>query len=77
MTASEVHDLFAPSKESVDDVRNWLESSGIASSRISHSTNKQWIQFDAEANELEKLLNTEYYIYSHAETGRPHVACRE
>lgn len=77
MTPSEVHDLFAPSQESVDDVRDWLESSGIASGRISHSTNKQWIQFDAEADELEKLLKTEYYIYAHSETGRSHVACRE
>ncbi|KAJ5112796.1 hypothetical protein N7532_000841 [Penicillium argentinense] len=77
MTASEVHDLFAPSQDSVDSVRDWLESSGIASNRISHSTNKQWIQFDADAEELEKLLNTEYYVYSHSETGRPHVACRE
>ncbi|CAI7623973.1 unnamed protein product [Penicillium pancosmium] len=77
MSATEVHDLFAPSQESVDDVRAWLESSGIASGRVSHSQNKQWIQFDADASELEKLLNTEYYIYSHSETGRSHIACRE
>lgn len=77
MSATEVHDLFAPSQESVDDVRAWLESSSIASGRISHSQNKQWIQFDAEASELEDLLNTEYYIYSHSETGRSHIACRE
>lgn len=77
MTASEIHDLFAPSQDSVDDVRDWLESSGIASDRISHSQNKQWIQFDADTDELEKLLNTEYYIYSHSATGRSHIACRE
>lgn len=72
-----MHDLFAPSRESADDVRAWLESSGIASERISHSQNKQWIQFDANASELEELLNTEYYIYSHSETGRSHITCRE
>ncbi|KAJ5729534.1 uncharacterized protein N7483_004042 [Penicillium malachiteum] len=77
MTESEIHDLFAPSQERVDNVRYWLESSGIASHRISQSTNKQWIQFDADADELERLLRTEYYIYSHAKTGRSHVACRE
>ncbi|KAJ5739107.1 hypothetical protein N7533_011891 [Penicillium manginii] len=77
MSATEVHDLFAPSRESADDVRAWLESSGIASERISHSQNKQWIQFDANASELEELLNTEYYIYSHSETGRSHITCRE
>ncbi|KAJ6086305.1 hypothetical protein N7486_010586 [Penicillium sp. IBT 16267x] len=77
MSESEVHDLFAPGDESVDTVRSWLESFGIAKNRISQSVNKQWIQFDASTDELEKLLHTEYYIYSHADTGRSHVACRE
>lgn len=77
MTQSEIHDLFAPSQDTVDQVRSWLESSGIAPSRISQSVNKQWIQFDANAEELGELLRTEYYLYSHADTGRSHVACRE
>lgn len=77
MSASEVHDMFAPSQESVDNVRAWLESSGVAADRISQSVNKQWIQFDADAQELENLLRAEYYIYDHSETGRSHVACRE
>ena len=77
LSIDEVHDLFAPSEKSVEDVRYWLESAGIAGHRISQSVNKQWIQFDADAKELEKLLHTEYYVYSHTETGRSHVACRE
>ncbi|KAJ5273032.1 hypothetical protein N7478_008157 [Penicillium angulare] len=77
MSEADIHDMFAPSDESVDNVRSWLESSGIAPHRISQSVNKQWIQFDADASELEELLRTEYFLYSHSETGRPHVACRE
>ncbi|KAJ5645872.1 hypothetical protein N7490_002244 [Penicillium lividum] len=77
ISESDVHDLFAPTDESVQNVRTWLESFGIAKDRISQSVNKQWIQFDAGADELEQLLHTEYYIYSHTETGRSHVACRE
>jgi len=76
-TAEEIHDLFAPSKETVDSVRDWLENMGIAGHRISQSTNKQWLQFDADAEEVESLLNTEYYVYEHQETGKNHVACRE
>ena len=72
-----MHDLFAPTEKSVNEVRFWLESFGIAKDRITQSTNKQWIQFDADAEELEDLLHTEYYIYSHAEMDRSHVACRE
>jgi tripeptidyl-peptidase-1 len=72
-----VHDLFAPAKDSVDGVRSWLEESGIPADRISQSVNKQWIQFDADAEEVEKLINAEYYMYFHAESGNSHIACRE
>lgn len=73
----EVHDLFAPSQDSVDSVRAWLESAGIDPDRISQSTNKQWLQFDADADEAERLLRTEYYVHSHSGTGKSHVACGE
>lgn len=69
--------MFAPSQDAVDSVRSWLESAGVAADRISQSVNKQWMQFDADASEIEKLLRTEYYLYSHSETGKSHIACRE
>lgn len=72
-----MHDLFAPDNDSVDGVRSWLEESGIPADRISQSVNKQWIQFDADAEEVESLIKAEYYMYSHAESGNSHIACRE
>jgi len=54
-----------------------LVSAGIAAESISQSVNKQWMQFDASAFDLESLLNTEYHMYEHAETGKPTVACDE
>ncbi|KAF7712670.1 Tripeptidyl-peptidase sed1 [Penicillium ucsense] len=77
MTEAEVHDFFAPGAKAVGDVRAWLESSGISADRISHSVNKQWLQFDASTEELEKLLRTEYHLYDNPQTGRSHIACRE
>ncbi|KAL4948193.1 peptidase S8/S53 domain-containing protein [Aspergillus filifer] len=77
LLANDVHDLFAPSRENVDYVRQWLESEGISGHRISQSVNKQWLQFDATASEMERLLRTEYYLYSHLETGKSHIATRE
>ncbi|KAL1966156.1 hypothetical protein VTN77DRAFT_4708 [Rasamsonia byssochlamydoides] len=76
-TAEEVLELFAPAEDSVVAVRNWLESAGIAPNRISLSANKQWIQFDADAEEVERLLQTEYYIYASDETGKSHLGCEE
>ncbi|KAF9893306.1 hypothetical protein FE257_011736 [Aspergillus nanangensis] len=77
LSAEEVHHLFAPSQERVDEVRSWLESAGIAADRISQSVNKQWLQFDATTAEAERLLKTKYSLYSDGATGRSHVACRE
>jgi tripeptidyl-peptidase-1 len=69
--------MFAPSKESVDSVLAWLDSSGIASDRVSQSVNKQWLQFDADAEEAETLIRAEYHVYSHSDSAKSHLACRE
>lgn len=58
-------------------MREWLISSGIEASRIGHSVNKQWIQFDATAEEAEELLKTEYHTYEHTASGRTTQACEE
>jgi tripeptidyl-peptidase-1 len=70
-----VADIFAPSQTTVDAVRDWLISAGIAAERISQSVNKQWMQFDASTIELESLLNTEYHVYEHSATGKTTLAC--
>jgi tripeptidyl-peptidase I len=41
LTAAETTDLFAPSKETVKTVWDWLVSSGIEPHRLSQSRNKQ------------------------------------
>jgi tripeptidyl-peptidase-1 len=74
-SAEEVADIFAPSQSTVDAVRDWLLSAGIPAERISQSVNKQWMQFDAAAGELESLLKTEYHVYEHSGTGQSTVAC--
>lgn len=76
-TAEEVIEIFAPAQAAVDAVRGWLESAGIAAHRIGQSANKQWIQFDADAEEAERLLKAEYHVYEHTGTGRTNIACDE
>jgi tripeptidyl-peptidase-1 len=73
----EVHDLFAPSAESVAAVRAWLQEAGIAEDRVSHSVNKQWIQFDAQTHEAEELLKTKFHFYEHSRNGRTSLGCDE
>ena len=75
-TQEEVIAKFAPSTEAIDATRDWLVASGIARHRITHSDNQGWLAFDASTEEIESLLDTEYYHYEHATHGST-VGCDE
>jgi tripeptidyl-peptidase I len=77
MTAEEVIDFFAPQQDDVDSVIDWLVESGVSRERIGHSVNKQWVQFDASAEEVEKLLFAEFWLWEHGESGGRDLACEE
>ncbi|PYH95640.1 subtilisin-like protein [Aspergillus ellipticus CBS 707.79] len=76
-SADDVHDLFAPSNEAVEAVREWLIASGIDSSRVVHSDNKGWLAFDAYAHEAERLLLAEFHEHESAASSRIRVGCDE
>lgn len=76
-TAGQVHDMFAPSEASVARVRTWLEESGIARHRVVHSDNKGWLAFDASAEEMEELLDAEFYEFEHSSSSQTATACDE
>jgi tripeptidyl-peptidase-1 len=67
--------MFAPAKQSVNAVKEWLNSAGIEAHRISQSVNKQWMQLDLSAGEAERLLQTQYHFYDHAATGKTTIGC--
>lgn len=74
-SANQIADVFAPSSETVDVVHSWLADWGFAPSRISLSPTKAWIQVNATVKEAERLLQTEYQVYSHT-SGADHIgAC--
>lgn len=73
----EIHDMFAPSQDSVDSVRSWLEKVGVEAHRISQSANKQWMQMDLSTAEAEKLFQTKYHFFEHAPSGKSTIGCDE
>lgn len=75
-SAKKVADIFAPSPETIDVVRDWLSASGIDLSRIKMSKSRNWMTFNATTEEAERLLKAEYHLYEH-EAGHGHVACSE
>ena len=72
-----IHAMFAPHKDTVEAVKEWLHSSGIAEDRVSQSINKQWLQFDATTGEVESLIKAEYYHYEHYNTGKTNIGTDE
>jgi tripeptidyl-peptidase-1 len=76
-TAKQVEDFFSPSKESVESVLDWLNSSGINPNRYRVANGRGSVQLYATVSEAEALLNTEYNVYEHAETGDLSYACDE
>lgn len=47
---------------------------GIDRGRVSQSTNKQWMQFDATVSEVEGLIDAEFHHFEHT-SGRTSIAC--
>ena len=76
-TADQVVDHFRPADETVQAVRQWLFEHGhIDHSRVVHSDNKAWLAFEANATEIENILETEFHLYEHT-SGHVTPACSE
>ncbi|KAG2137293.1 peptidase S8/S53 domain-containing protein [Suillus cothurnatus] len=73
-TAGEISRKFSPSEKSISTVRDWLIENGLASERVRVSPTKGWINVDVTVEEAERLMNTEYNVYTHV-SGQEHVAC--
>ncbi|CZR58556.1 related to serine protease [Phialocephala subalpina] len=73
-SAQKVAETFAPSADTVSAVKEWLHTSGIALDRVRMTQSRNWLTFNATAEEAERLLQTEYHLYK-AESGHIHVAC--
>lgn len=73
-SAQKVMETFAPKQETIDTVKAWLEQSGIELGRVKMSPSRNWMEFNATAEEAERLLKTEYHLYHH-ESGHKHIAC--
>ena len=72
-SVKDVVDTFAPSTETVERVVGWLTESGIDRERLRLSKSKGWIELDATAEEAEALIDAEYHVYTHVETGAQQI----
>ena len=70
---ADVVDTFAPSAETVRRVTEWLVGEGVARERLRMSASRGWIEFNATVAEAEALIDAEYHVYTHAETGAQQI----
>jgi len=71
---SKVAETFAPSRDTIGAVTDWLVDEGIALSRLRLSPNRAWIEVNVTGAEAEELLDAEYHVFTHS-SGKEHVAC--
>jgi tripeptidyl-peptidase-1 len=62
---AQIVDMFAPSHETIAAVKDWLVDSGLAAERLRLSPSRGWIAVNVTVEEAEKLLHTEYHVYTH------------
>lgn len=67
LTADEVNELIKPSHTALESVYQWLYEHGISHDALSHSAAKDWITVVLPVSTVERLLDTEYSVYKHAD----------
>jgi tripeptidyl-peptidase-1 len=60
-----VNKLVEPSEDALSDVHDWFESHGVDRAQLSYSAAKDWIKARLPVSDIERLLDTQYFIYEH------------
>lgn len=74
-TAKQVAEAFAPSRDTVMAVLDWLKEYGIDGNRVKQSQSLNWLHANVTVAEAETLLRTEYHSYEHSSSGSTHIGC--
>ncbi|OCH92966.1 tripeptidyl peptidase A [Obba rivulosa] len=65
LSKEEVDALVAPHSESVELVTEWLTSHGLSEGSMSRSPAQDWVTVKVPVSLAEKMLDTEYHVWSH------------
>ncbi|KAI0080806.1 tripeptidyl peptidase A [Panus rudis PR-1116 ss-1] len=68
LSKEEIEQLVAPDSMSVESVTEWLASHGVTN--LNRSPAGDWIKVHIPVSLAEEMLDTEYHIWVHAETGK-------
>ncbi|KFZ13592.1 hypothetical protein V502_06532 [Pseudogymnoascus sp. VKM F-4520 (FW-2644)] len=74
-TAKQVAEAFAPSRDTVMAVLDWLKEYGIDGNRVRQSQSLNWLHANVTVAEAETLLRAEYHSYEHSSSDTTHIGC--
>ena len=77
LSLDQVARMFAPEPTSISSIRNWLHSAGVDAERHVLTPSLGYLKFNATISEAEALLQTQYHVFEHSQTGDEYVACDE
>ena len=63
LSLAAMDEMVAPSAESIEAVRGWLQQSDV--STMEWSSSGEWLNVDTTVAGAEQLLNAEYHVYKH------------
>lgn len=66
---------FAPSSETTDAVYEWL-SDHFGHEKLQITSNRLWITVNLTVAEAERLLDSQYKLYTHGQSGVKHIGMR-
>ncbi|KIM46464.1 hypothetical protein M413DRAFT_8304 [Hebeloma cylindrosporum] len=69
LSKAEVEHLVAPHQESIDSVNEWLFSFGLAEDDLVKSPARDWVTVKVPVSLAEKMLDTQYHVWKHSESG--------
>lgn len=73
LSKAAVETLVAPRQATVDLVTAWLAEHGLLGNHYSFSNAKDWIKLDIPVSLAEKMFDTEFHVWEHADGSEPVV----
>lgn len=69
LSKAEIDTLIAPHAETVELVEDWLALHGVDAKDCHRSPAGDWLKITVSVAQAEKMLGTEYNVYTHEVTG--------
>ena len=70
LTEDEVNELVKPTDDTTTLVHDWLIENGVDRAKLSYNKAKDWIKVSLPVGTIERLLDTKYSIFEHADGDR-------